>query len=68
MIWVWRLLPAALAFGAAALIWWGWEELGQLRGTPVWEFRYILLGIAAILGLGVLEAVLARLPRPPEDR
>ena len=46
----------ALACGA---IWWGWSEIRLLRGTVFWEFRLVLLLIAAFVLLSVAERVSA---------
>ncbi len=51
----------ALLVAAAAV--WGWVEIGRLRGTPLWEFRYLLLGVGTILALGVADWALRRWDR-----
>jgi len=54
-----RLLPVALTFGAMWGLWVLYGNLGFLRGTPLWELRYVVFVIAGFLGLGALEWALA---------
>lgn len=50
-----RVLPIVVALAAAAALWFGYGELRVLRGTPFWEYRFILFACAAFAGLSVLE-------------
>lgn len=50
-----RGIAVALAVAGGGAIWWGWENLGLLRGTPVWEHRYLALAVAAFLLLTALD-------------
>lgn len=54
---------ALLSANAAWDRWLGREALGLLRGTPFRDFRYIALGVGAILLLSGPEAPAARLGR-----
>lgn len=56
-----RLLPPALAIAAVAATLWAYSEITFLRGTLFWEFRFLVLLIAAFLVLSFVEAVIARL-------
>lgn len=60
-----RLLGPAVAVIGILLPLWGWFALDRLGGTPFWEFRYLGLGIAAVLLLSLLEAVLHRIDEKP---
>ncbi len=55
----------SILVGAAA--WWGWSEMDLLFGTPLWEFRYILLGGATILSLSLVEWIVKRLQAKGHD-
>lgn len=33
---------------AAGLVWWGWDDLRLLRGTFLWEVRFVAFGVGAI--------------------
>lgn len=50
-----RNVPAALTVLACLLIWLGYDNIGQLRGTLLWELRYIVLGCAAVILLTAVE-------------
>lgn len=50
-----RALSIALALGAALALWFGYGELRILRGTWLWEYRFITFAIVAFLGLSLLE-------------
>lgn len=56
-----RLLPPALAFVAVAATLWAYSEISLLRGTLFWEFRFLVLLVAAFLVLSFAEAMLSRL-------
>ncbi len=56
-----RLVSPALTVLACALLWFGYDSVGVLRGTPLWELRYVLLGCIAFALLTVVERVSARL-------
>lgn len=57
-----RVAGPGLAFFVAAAAVWGWVEIGRLRDTPLWEFRYLLLGVATVLALGLVDLAPRRLP------
>ncbi|MDA8585307.1 hypothetical protein N9L47_03455 [Rhodobacteraceae bacterium] len=50
-----RGLAILLALGAAAGLWFGYDNLKQLRGTPLFDFRYVVFAVAAFLGLSAIE-------------
>jgi hypothetical protein len=50
-----RGLAIVTAFGGLAALWFGYNNLNVFRGTPLFEFRYFILAIAAFLGLSALE-------------
>lgn len=52
---IFRIVSIALSAGAVWAIWFGFENLKVLRGTPLWEFRYFGLMLATFLGLSALE-------------
>ena len=54
-----RHLPAALTLLACLLIWLGYDNIGLMRGTFLWELRYVALGCAAILLLTATERLSA---------
>lgn len=56
----------ALMAAAAAVLWWGWSNLNLLRGTPVFEFRFVLLLAAGFLVLSAAQALAGWLA-PPKD-
>jgi hypothetical protein len=56
-----RLIAPALTILACALLWFGYESIDILRGTPLWELRYVLLGCAAFALLTLMEKASARL-------
>ena len=58
-----RNVPAALTVLACLLIWFGYDNIGQLRGTFLWELRYIALGCATIALLTVVEHLSSWLAR-----
>lgn len=65
-----RLVQIALMAGAAALSYGGWVQLNILRGTPLFEYRYVLLLIGAILLFSVAQAIGGSIERrlnPEED-
>jgi hypothetical protein len=50
-----RSLAIALTTCATAALWFGYMNLGILRGTLLFDFRYVLFAIAAFLGLSAIE-------------
>ena len=50
-----RMLSIAVAIGAVLALWFGYGQLNTLRGTPLWEYRFIVFAAAAFLGLSALE-------------
>ena len=56
-----RLIAPGLTILACALLWFGYESIGILRATPLWELRYVLLGCAGFALLTIVERVSARL-------
>ncbi len=58
-----RHMPAVLTVLACVLIWFGYDNIAQLRGTFLWELRYVALGCAAIVLLTVVERLSSWLAR-----
>ena len=56
-----RLVQIALMCGAAGLAYWGWLSLNTLRGTPFFEYRYVILLCGAILLFSVAQAIAGRI-------
>ena len=50
-----RGLAILFALGAAAALWFGYDNLRALRGTPLFDFRYVFFAVAAFLGLSAIE-------------
>lgn len=50
-----RCLAILFALSAAAALWYGYDNLRQLRGTPLFDFRYIFFAVVAFLGLSAVE-------------
>ncbi|MGC1489040.1 MAG: hypothetical protein WA784_14765 [Albidovulum sp.] len=50
-----RVIAILLTGLAALALWWGYGQLSVFRGTPFWDFRYIIYAAAAFLGLGAIE-------------
>lgn len=61
-----KWLPIPVTALAMVALWLGYENLNVLRRTVFWEFRYVLLGVAAFLGLSLLEWLVGWLNRPRE--
>ena len=40
-----RILSVLAAFGALAALWFGYDALRNFRGTPFWEYRYIIFPV-----------------------
>ena len=50
-----RILAIAFAALGCAGLWFGYMNLNVFRGTPLFEFRYIIYAVLAFLGLSCLE-------------
>ena len=50
-----RVLSITVTFCAVLALWFGYGQLGSLRGTLLWEYRYITYAVAAFLMLSALE-------------
>jgi hypothetical protein len=55
-----RLMAALLTLAACLGVWIARGELGQLRGTLVWDLRFVLLGCASALALSLAERLAVR--------
>ena len=55
-----RITQMVLMSGAAGLSYWGWLSLNALRGTPFFEYRYMILLCGAILVFSVAQAIAGR--------
>jgi len=58
-----RLAGPVLTAGACAAVWYGYENLALLRGSVLWDLRYVVLGVAAVLALGLAQWIAALLAR-----
>lgn len=58
-----RVLAMIFAGGATWALWAGYGQLNFLRGTPFWDFRYVVFAVAGFLGLSGLEWVLGRIKK-----
>ena len=56
-----RLLGPALTLAACLGIWAAYGQLGLLRGSVLWDLRYVALGVVAILILSLAEWISAAL-------
>ena len=54
-----RGLAIVLTICATAALWFGYMNLGILRGTPLSDFRYIVFAVAAFLSLSLIEWALS---------
>ncbi len=52
-----RGIAILLAAGAAAALWYGYDNLRMLRGTPLFDFRYVVYAVVSFLGLSAIEWV-----------
>lgn len=50
-----RALAIVLAAAACAALYFGYMNLNIFRGTPLFEFRFVLFAIGAFLGLSAIE-------------
>ncbi len=57
---LWRLIGLAVFLAAAALIWQGYENIGELSGGLLWPYRYLVLALAAFLLLTVINRLMNR--------
>lgn len=64
-----RIAQIALMCAAAGLSYWGWVELNILRGTPLFEYRYLILLTCSILLFSMAQSVVGWIDRRsnPED-
>ena len=60
-----RLWGPVLAALAGVALWFGWREIGLLRGTALWDLRFLALLVAGALLLTLLDRLAARLSSPP---
>jgi hypothetical protein len=50
-----RILAIVVAFGAAWAIWYSYGQLRIFRGTPFWDYRYVIFASSTFLSLSALE-------------
>ncbi|GAB5445271.1 hypothetical protein [Gymnodinialimonas sp.] len=64
-----RIVQIAVMCAAGGLSYWGWLELNTLRGTPLFEYRYVILLTGAILLFSVAQSIMGRIEAwmNPED-
>jgi len=58
-----RLLDPALTLAACLGVWAAYGELAILRASVLWDLRYVVLGVVAILMLSLAEWISAALTR-----
>jgi len=58
-----RALGAVLALVASGAILWAWRGMGALGGTALWDYRYVVFVAGTLLGLSLLDSLLARIGR-----
>lgn len=61
-----RVLAIVFAGCATWALWAGYGQLSFLRGTPFWDFRYVVFAAAGFLGLSSLEWVLGQIKKKIE--
>lgn len=52
-----RGIAILLGLVGAAGLWFGYDNLNQLRGTPFFDYRYIVYAVLSFLGLSAIEWV-----------
>lgn len=52
---IFRILAISLAAAACAGLWFGYMNLNIFRGTPLFDFRYVIFAVSSFLGLSILE-------------
>jgi hypothetical protein len=66
-----RVVAIALTGLACAALWFGYMNLNIFRGTPMFDFRYVIFAVASFLGLSAFEWVAgwikAKLQEPDTD-
>jgi hypothetical protein len=50
-----RGLAIVLTAAACVALWFGYMNLNVLRGTPLFDFRYVIFAVGSFLGLSALE-------------
>lgn len=53
-----RALSIVSGAAAAAGLWYGYMNLNLLRGTELFDFRYVVFAVASFLGLSAIEWLL----------
>lgn len=56
-----RILGAILALVASGAVWYAYDQITLLRRTFWWEYRYLLLLVAAILVLSLLDWIIDKI-------
>lgn len=55
---IFKGLSIIFAVIACVALWFGYMNLNVFRGTPFFDFRYVLFAVGAFLGLSALEWLL----------
>ena len=50
-----RVMAIIAALGAVWALWFGYGQLRLFRGTPFWDYRYIIYAVSAFVALSGLE-------------
>ena len=58
-----KLIAPVLTVLACAAIWYAFNNLSVLRGSVLWDLRYVVLGVAAVLCLSAAEWIVKRFDR-----
>ena len=61
------IVPLLLTLLAGGLIWLGWGELRLLRGTFLWEVRFLAFGVGVIAVLTFADWLVTRIRTRLED-
>lgn len=53
-----RIIAIIVSLASAAGLWFAFDQLGILRRTVFWEYRFITFGCGAFLALSLIEFVM----------
>ena len=58
-----KLIAPVLTVLACAAIWYAFTHLSVLRGSVLWDLRYVVLGVVAVLCLSAAEWIVSKFDR-----